>query len=409
MRGRGRLLIIVALLIIVIGVAVVFLLPRGGGGGGTTPVAGGPVVAQTQTQSAIATTTAQAIPTIEPQVYIVVAIQDLPRGIRIPRDGIDIRPWPISVVEQGLLNAIQAPSPDQYPDEEQYSRAVETVLSDVVGKVARTDIVRFQPILSTMIVPDLSQLGAVGSDAAAVLPRGSVAVAIPIDRFTGVAYALQPGDRVDVIVSLLFVDVDEAFQTIIPNEYDLLFFSESDLKLIKARPGRFENTIIGPVDVVPREDQRPRMSTQRTIQDALVVHVGEVPPDGRLFRAQPETPTPAPTIEGAVTPEGAATSAPTQAPPRPDIIVLGVAPQDAVVLSYFVEAQAPIMLALRSAGDASRVPTSPVTLDYVMSQYGISVPGKNDFAIQPALRSIRQLLTTGETIPLKTEPLTAGQ
>lgn len=391
MRGRRGLLIIVALVIVVLVVVAVFLLPRPG----TTPATQG----TPGTPRAVAQVTSGA-PTYTPfpTLNIVVAVQNLNRGIAIPRDGVDVRAWPEEMIPR---SAILAPSQEEYgDDEERYLAAIEDLLRDtVVGKRARTDILREQPILTTMLVDDLTQLARVGSDAAAVLPQGSVAVAVPMDRFTGVAYAVQAGDRVDVIVSLLFVDVDEPFQTILPNEYDLLWVNENNLELIPARPGRFENTIIGPVDVVPREDQRPRMSTQRTVQDALVVHVGEIPPDGRLFRPEEETPTPAPTVEGA-TQAPAATAAATEVPKRPDIVVLGVSPQDAVVLTWFIEARVPLMFALRAAGDASRVPTTPVTLDYVMSQYGINVPNKNDFAIQPPLISVRQLLI-GLDLPVK--------
>jgi len=40
------------------------------------------------------------------------------------------------------------------------------------------------------------------------------AVSIPIDRITDIAYAVQDGDRVDIIMSMLFVDVDEIFQSL---------------------------------------------------------------------------------------------------------------------------------------------------------------------------------------------------
>jgi hypothetical protein len=136
--------------------------------------------------------------------------------------------------------------------------------------------------------------------------------------------------------------------------------------------------------------------TQRTVQDALVVHVGNFPPDGR-FIGVPPTPTPIPEEEeetGQGTPPP-----PTPTPSRPDIITLGVTPQDAVVLTWLIEARIPVTLALRSATDTSRVPTDPVTLDYLMTTFGIPLPGKTEFTIEPAIRSIRQLIA-GEEISL---------
>ncbi|MFZ4828561.1 MAG: hypothetical protein ACOYLB_14510, partial [Phototrophicaceae bacterium] len=51
----------------------------------------------------------------------------------------------------------------------------------------------------------------------------------------------------------------------------------------------------------------------------------------------------------------------------------------------------PLTLALRSATDTSRIPTEPVTLDFFMSEYRITVPTKREYTVEPALTSIRQL------------------
>jgi pilus assembly protein CpaB len=319
---------------------------------------------------------------------IVIAVQQLPRGVTIPPNAVDLRPWPEAAAPQNALTNVE----------------------DVIGKIARTDIQREQPILSTYLVEDLANLARVGSDAAAVLPSGLVAVSVPMDRITSVAYAVQDGDRVDVMVSLLFVDVDEGFQSLQPNLITLFSVDPTDrsLKLGATLLGRPENTSLGvPGIITPSERQRPRLVTQRTIQDALVVHVGDFPIDGKLFRFSPPTPTPAPTVEGAATPSGQATVAPTEVPARPDIITLGVTPQDAVVLTWYIEAKLPITFALRSAKDTSKVPTDPVTLQYIMQQYRIDVPGKTDFSIQPPITSIRQLIA-GNQISLNSSSTTGG-
>jgi len=47
----------------------------------------------------------------------------------------------------------------------------------------------------------------------------------------------------------------------------------------------------------------------------------------------------------------------------------------------------------------ARASTTEVTLDYMMGQYGISLPGKRPFSIEPAIRSIRQL-EAGDQIQL---------
>jgi pilus assembly protein CpaB len=231
-----------------------------------------------------------------------------------------------------------------------------------------------------------------------------------MDRLTSVAYALQPGDRVDIIVSFLFVDIDEQFQSILPNTINLISIAEDpdtgDLVLSTDGVdvgGRFETISISginwPVVQRPREEPRPRLLTQRTIQDALVIRVGNFPLDGRLF-GDVATPTIEVPEEQTTTRQQAANEAPTPLPtaqPLPDIVTLAVTPQDAVIITWLIEARIPITFALRSASDTSRVPTDPVTLDYIMSEYGIAVPEKREFSIQPAIRSIRQLIG-GEAI-----------
>jgi len=322
-------------------------------------------------------------------VNIVIAVQELPRGFRIPANAVAVRPWP---ADSAPFNGI-------------------TNVEDVVNKIARTDIFREQPILSNMLVDDFqnlaSELGRVGSDAAAILPNTLVAVAMPIDRLTSVAYAIQDGDRVDVIVSMLFVDVDEEFQTITPN--DLILYlegAEGDSAPILSDPiqGRGPiTTQFGDRSLIQAsERQRPRLLTQRTITDALIVHVGEFPADGRFIGAPP-TPTPLPDAEvEEEAPEEGEGPPPTPIPARPDIVTLGVTPQDAVLLVWAVEARLPLTLALRSAIDTSQPPTEPVTLDFFMQEYRITVPGKREYTIEPALTSIRQLDLNSATISLDT-------
>ena len=128
-----------------------------------------------------------------------------------------------------------------------------------------------------------------------------------------------------------------------------------------------------------------------TIQDALIIHMGNFPTDGR-FIGIPPTPTPVP-VEGR-RPGNGTPPPPTPTPPRPDIVTLGVTPQEAVVLTWLIEAKVPVTLALRSASDTARTSTSEVTLDYLMGQYGITLPGKRPFTIEPAIRSIRQLVAS---------------
>jgi Flp pilus assembly protein CpaB len=361
-----RLLIVFAILIVLVAVVVAFLLPQLSGQGQQPAAPGQPVVQQQQPREALPTATPLQL------VEIAIAVQDLPRGFRIPPNAITLAPYPADLAP---FNAI-------------------TDLEEVIGKIARTDIFREQPILSNLIVEDLTAIADVGSDAAAILPSNLVAVALPIDRITSVAYAIQDGDRVDLIMSMLFVDVDEIFQSIVPNRITLFNVSEDGtINFLEGIEGRPDTTTFGPVIIGPSERQRPRLVTQRTIQDAFVVHVGNFPIGGR-FIGVPPTPTPVP-VEEEETGRGTPPP-PTATPERPDIITLGVPPQEAVVITWAVEARIPITLALRSATDTSRIPTDPVTMDYIMNEYNITLPVKRNYALEPAIRSIRQLVAGDE-------------
>lgn len=390
MTQRIRLLVIIAFVVILIGIGLVFLVGSGDDGDSATETTEDEIRGTIEVPEG---EEEEVLPTQEPVVLteIVVALQNLARGAEIPPDAVALRPWPIEAVP---VNALTNPE-------------------ELVGQRARVDIFQEQPILFSMVVPDLSQLGSVGSDLSASLPPGTRAVAMPIDRLTSVAYGLQRGDRVDVIISLLFVEIDEEFQTILPNQLNLYTINDDGaVTILSGVQGRFElvpappNTAgisSLPIVVEPNEVPRPRLSTQLTIQNALVMGMGDFPADGRLF-AQP-SPTPISTAEVEPSTRGAAPAAevPTEAPvERPDIITLAVQPQEAVVLTYYVEARIPVTFALRSATDTSQVPTDPVTLDYIMNTYNIQLPTALPYGIQPAIRSIRQLVA-GEVIALSAD------
>jgi Flp pilus assembly protein CpaB len=311
---------------------------------------------------------------------ILVAIQELPRGIRIPENALALRNWPQESVPAGAIDPKQ--------------------INEVVGKIARTDIVREQPILSSMLVDDLTQVAKVGSDAAAVIPPGLQAITIPIDRDSAVGYAPRPGDYVDVIASFLYVDVDEEFQSRKPN---LLSFTtikqDGTIDIIKGIQGRLEPSSFSqfPVVVGPSETQRPRLTTQRTIQSALVIQLGTFPLSGNYIGNTP-TPNVPPTVP-------AESGEPTKGPPPPtatlavpEVITLAVRPQDAVVLAWLKDQRVPITLTLRNTRDLAAQPSTQVTLRYIVENYQVAPPPRLPYALEPALRSIRQIVS-GTLVP----------
>jgi pilus assembly protein CpaB len=223
-----------------------------------------------------------------------------------------------------------------------------------------------------------------------------------------VAYSLQPGDRVDVISTVLFVDLDTEFQTASPNNTagvvapgpNVLLTTETDeavsasiqtntdLSNLTAQVatggsvapvGRAEldPVLQTPIYLVPSEgSQRPRMVSQMLMQNVTVLYVGEFPDPTAVETAQ-AVPTEEP-VEGE------------EAPPepeiiRPDLITLVVSPQEAVSLNYLIYSEAQLTLALRSNEDAQAeaVFTDAVTLNYLKDLYNIPLPSKLEFGLEP--------------------------
>jgi pilus assembly protein CpaB len=386
---RGRLIILIGLVVLAL-VIIVLVLPT---------INQPPPPTDTPNGTPAESQVEPGAPTATPQSYspVVIAVQTLPRGYRFPQS-----------VEEILAQNPPAVVESEWPVNDQFPEVLTFAISDLEqleGKIARTDILRGQPILDTMLVDNLTELADVGSDLAAVLPTGLVAVALPMDRLTSIAYGIQDGDHVDVNLSMLFVDVDEAFQSISPNTLTLFSITEEGISFSDTFQGRPDVTSLGPAIIGPSERQRPRLITQRAVQDAIVIHVGEFPADGR-FLGVPPTPTPVPAEAEEEGGQGTPPPPPTPVP-RPDIVTVAVTPQDAVVLTWAVEARLPITFSVRATNDTSRLNTTAVTLDYIMSTFRIDLPGKRPFTIEPAIRSIRQLLVANQ-IGLVEAPAAAG-
>ncbi len=388
--NRNRAIILVAFIVIILGVVAAFVIPSLNDDSGSTDTVGETTTEQTTTEN-----NATPLPTPEPVVVaeIFVAVQNIARGAVIVPGAVDAREWPIEPINTVPENAIRV-----LRDE----NGNITNVDEIVGFRARVDIFVEQPVLTSFVIPDLSQIASAGSDLSASIPQGLRAVAMPMDRITSVAYGIQQGDRVDLIVSLLFVEVDEEFQSILPNILTVVVENPETGALevvsgIEGRPTQF--SAFGSVfDAIegPREEARPQLVTQMTIQNALVMGVGDFPADGILYG---ESATATPAVIDDTQPaaqQQQAEAIPTPQPPRPDIVTLAVSPQDAVILTYLIEARIPITFALRSANDLTQPPTIPISLDTVMQEFDITLPDRLPYSIQPAIRSIRQLIVGDE-------------
>jgi len=397
---RGRVLILIGAIILLVVVVVVVLMTRSGdekSDADATATEDVVVIPDSSTGDQPSTSGEPITPptggdTTE-VVEIVVAVQTLTRGMVIPESGVSKQAWPLWALAE----------PEQYFTE----------IDEVVGKIARTDIYIGSPVNRRFVVDNLYQVARTGSDAAAMLaglPENAlgteyVAIAVPLDPsgVGQVAYAVQDGDYVDVVLSFLFIDVDQTFQTRMPNNISVITRLETgELSIGTPRTGRTEASALSPEGVLvgPSEtSQRPRLMTVRTVTNAFVVHVGHFPPGGNIVGATPTplvvAPPPAPPGE-TDTAQAAPTELPTATPYRPLIITLGVSPQDALVLTWAIDAQIPITLLLREAGDPPITDTVPVTLEYMLNRYTLDengnpqVPRSLPYALEPPITSVRR-------------------
>jgi Flp pilus assembly protein CpaB len=333
---------------------------------------------------------------------IFVAAQELPRGTLFTQDmvaqALEIQKFPTDSVPRYAIGA----NPSDPAD-------VARAYREVVGKIARTDISRGQPLLSTVLVDDLTQIASIGSDAAAVIPPGLQAITIPIDRNSAVSYAPRPGDYIDVIVSILIVDVDEQFQSRTPNVLSFTAIKQDGtIDIIKGIEGRLEPSAFSqfPLVIGPSETQRPRLTTQRTIQSALVIHLGNFPLTGNYIGN-----TPTPNVPPTVPPDSGQPTAgpPTAVPtlPLPETITIAVQPQQAIELAWLVDSRVPLTLTLRNARDTAIKPSTPVTLRYIVETYQVQQAPRLPYALEPAIRSVRQLVT-GTLVPIPEGRTTTG-
>jgi pilus assembly protein CpaB len=390
------ILIIIIVLVVVLGGGYVLLQMMGNAPGGVGP--GGEVPAEEVTATPVPTT-----------VDVIVAARDIPRGTRLSSSDVTTLPWPDTVGRP--TGALEVPlSLDA------------AGLEQVNGRIARVDILQGQPVLDHMLTPgdepaDLSQTG---SDAALMIPTGQVAIAFPLNRVSGVAYALRAGDHVDILVSFRFVDVDEDFQTILPNSVGL-GIAPAGLLAEGEKPtltvmGREEDGPFGiRIMVVPSEvSQRPRQVTQLLIDNAMILRVGTFPlgdVDQPIVVTQaPATPPPA---EGETPVEGDVTPTPVpQIVVVPDIVTLVMSRQDALVLKYALETGGDIDFALRSVLDneITDVTTDSVTLQYVIDFYNVANPPRLSIAPEPRIDLMAEqsgVFTPVQPIPV-TPPPAAG-
>ena len=354
---RGRIFIYLALIIII-------------------AVAGGALYLWRRPKAAPPPSATQTTPQIQ-YVGIITAGQNISAG---------------TVITETMLSSIQIP-------QDKLVQGLFTNKANVVNMYSKIDIAQGVPITNTMVSVLPGNVNLSGSVWAPYIPQGMTAVSIPITRLSSAAYGIREGDHVDVIVSMLLVDVDPAYQTILPNKIAGLDNSTTTNGVLKitqgdVTQGHFEVDQVqtNPVSnmltyIQPSENQRARLVTQMIMQDIQVLHTGTFPlpgePDTNLSNTETGGPTPTPL------PANQTQTAPVIV--RPDIITVMVTPQDAVTLTYLIYSGAEINLSLRNPNDKTPI-TQPdaAMLEYLLTQYNIPVPAKLPYAMDPRLDVLQQ-------------------
>ncbi len=326
---RRRMLLILGLIIFVVAGVVYVVLQFGGGGG----------AAQT--------------PTPQVQTYnIVFVAQDIPAGTVITSDSVIMGPWPRDYPLPGLV----------------------TDSSAVVGKRARIDLRRGEPIFTSQVVESSSLVSDEASATALKIKPGKVAIAVPMDRLSGIAYAIGNGDHIMIIVSLLYINVDPGFQTDVPNNMLLVGIdAEGKITFLEMQGGRvFKESPLSDVLLAtyytPVETQRPRLTSAILVSDARVLNVGTIS---------------APVV--ITTPIAGQTQTAAVSAEKPDIMVIEVTPQEALAISFVLRLHADLTYALRSTGDTTAISVPSMDLKRLMEDFKIDLPSSLSYGTVPRI------------------------
>lgn len=394
-RGRAFIYMAIILILIVVGAAVVYNRFF------NAPLADG--------------TNGDASPTpVVDLVEVIVFTQSVARGQMIDETVLGKIDLPREIFIQGMYSWDDLPA--------------------VVGRQAKFDVDSGITLTANMLVDSAEQLSSAGSIAALTIPAGKVAVSVPITRLSSVSYAPRSGDHVSVIATMLFVDLDSGFQSILPNNTGGIIAPGPNLILgggtvnglsssfiaagenvrsLTAQPysggglavlGRTEvnHAINETVYVVPSERQRARLVTQSILQDVIVLKVGDFKyADEEEWEAENEA---AEEIQAAEETTQQVTEETPQTKPKPEppnVITIVVSPQDALTLNYLMYSGAEITFALRAAGDETVFETNAATLQYILDAYNIPVPAKLPYGFEPRLDSLVPPTQKNNPVPVE--------
>ncbi|MCX6035850.1 MAG: RcpC/CpaB family pilus assembly protein [Chloroflexi bacterium] len=298
---------------------------------------------------------------------------------------------PGTLITEAMLSSIKIQQTD-------FVQGEFTNKADVVNMYAKSLILQGVVIMSenVSLTPGANLPG---STWAPFIPQGLTAVAIPIKGLASVAYGIRDGDYVNIIVTMLLVDVDPTNQSIQPNlsagvtapgvsttggpDQLVAVINSGGSKVGSAT---LDETLNQPLYLVPSEEQRPRLVTQMIMQNIQVLHVGSFPLPGETVSDQLTLSDSGIVATATPVPAG---QQPAVVVTRPDIVTLMVSPDDANTLVFLIYSGAKITLTLRNPNNPGpAVQTDAAMLEYLLTQYNIPVPAKLPYAVQPRLDNL---------------------
>lgn len=369
-------LVIIALLIIVAVIALNFINNQDTPQPTAVPVGEGTPAAELPDDGE------EEPPTPTPSlVQVVVSLQTVPRGHRMTEDILTYDLRKESEVDSNVI----------------------TDMDEAINMFARMDIFQGETLTVDALVDDPTVVGLVEYGPSSLIPQGFIAMGVPIENdVAAVAFALDEGDFVDVLISFDLYQIDEEFQTYLEN--DAIFFVSSTLDsdelaededgessgegddeslITLITPfGRIEDLPNGDLALVSPSDPIGRpIHIGLVLQNAKVIQVGAYMLPGDLL-AQLPTPTPEALEEGEPTPTPGPAQLPTETPPPPATVVLALAPQQQLLLKHAIEVGADIDFALRGSSDNQLFPVENVDLGLLLELFGIEVPPNFDYTLE---------------------------
>ncbi|MFN2275214.1 MAG: hypothetical protein ACK2TX_10250, partial [Anaerolineales bacterium] len=233
---------------------------------------------------------------------------------------------------------------------------------------------RGEPVFSSQVVESGTMVTDTSSATALKIHPGKVAIADPMSRLSGVAYAIGNWDHIMVIASFLFINLDAGFQTDLPNNMLLVSLDmEGKLIFLQIQGGRiFKESPLSDVLLAtyytPLEPQRPRLASAILVSDARVLNVGTVTKPIAITTPMPGETTTLPT--GGET---------------PDILVIEVTPEEALAINFVLRLYGDLTYALRSAGDTTTIDVPSMDLKRLMDTFKIDLPPNLSYGTIPRI------------------------